>query len=561
MKRPASDQKLRGGYYTPVPVARFLTSWAVRSSGERVLEPSSGGGVFLDAAVRRLQSLGADASTADVTGVELDASAADESRAALAPYGKADAVVEGDFFGFAERALALGHTYDVVLGNPPFLRFQHFKPDHQETAFRLMRRHELSPNRLTNAWVPFVVGSASLLSQGGRLAMVVPAELLQVSYAAGLRQFLSEFFDRITVVTFDRLVFEGIQQEVVLLCAERRAVRGHGIRILELRDQHDLENLPREFGETPLQELDHTSEKWTQYFLPPEEMAVFRSLRADAGFVEFGDVASADVGVVTGMNDFFVVSESESRERGLDAFVTPIVTRSNQLVGACVGEEDWERLRSTDKARYLLRLTDETPLTESVADYLRHGEAAGVHTGYKCRIRRKWYVVPSVHRPDAFMLRQVHQYPRLSLNGIAATSTDTVHRVRIKTGVNPRALAAGFHNSATFLFAEAFGRSYGGGVLELEPSEADRLLLPYRSADEALFAEVDRCLRLNDTATLVDVVDRTTLGRMGYDTTTIETIRSAGARLRDRRLGRKVRARSASPWSAEDSEEFVPATA
>jgi hypothetical protein len=39
-------------------------------------------------------------------------------------------------------------------------------------------------------------------------------------------------------------------------------------------------------------------------------------------------------------------------------------------------------------------------------------------------------------------------------------------------------LVAGFHNSATLLSAEIEGRNYGGGVLELVPSEVARLAVP-----------------------------------------------------------------------------------
>ena len=56
-------------------------------------------------------------------------------------------------------------------------------------AFYSMERVGLRPNRLTNAWVPFLVAGTLLLSKTGRLAMVIPAELLQVIYAAELRSF------------------------------------------------------------------------------------------------------------------------------------------------------------------------------------------------------------------------------------------------------------------------------------------------------------------------------------------------------------------------------------
>ena len=41
-----TEQKLRGGYYTPEDLASFLTRWVSPTSGTRVLEPSCGDGAF-----------------------------------------------------------------------------------------------------------------------------------------------------------------------------------------------------------------------------------------------------------------------------------------------------------------------------------------------------------------------------------------------------------------------------------------------------------------------------------------------------------------------------------
>lgn len=51
MKAPATEQKLRGGYYTPPLITRFLADWAVQSTSDRVLEPSAGDGAFVSAAL------------------------------------------------------------------------------------------------------------------------------------------------------------------------------------------------------------------------------------------------------------------------------------------------------------------------------------------------------------------------------------------------------------------------------------------------------------------------------------------------------------------------------
>ena len=61
--------------------------------------------------------------------------------------------------------------------------------------------------------------------------MVIPAELFQVDYAAEARKYLSSHFDKLILVTFKQLVFDGIQQEVVLLLGEKNAV-DKGIKVV-----------------------------------------------------------------------------------------------------------------------------------------------------------------------------------------------------------------------------------------------------------------------------------------------------------------------------------------
>lgn len=70
--------------------------------------------------------------------------------------------------------------------------------------------------------------------------------------------------------------------------------------------------------------------------------------------------------------------------------------------------------------------------------YITSGEEKGLHIGYKCRIRHRWYIVPSIWTPHAFMLRQIHQYPKIILNAGDATCTDTIHRVKMRNGTPAR---------------------------------------------------------------------------------------------------------------------------
>jgi adenine-specific DNA-methyltransferase len=559
VKLKATDQKLRGGYYTPTPIAEFLCDWAIRRSGESVLEPSCGDGEFVVAAAARLRSLGAKSPS--LTAVEFIGTEARKAKLRLKKAGFSKAAVgvrSGDFFTHFKDDLGK-RSFDVVIGNPPFIRFQNFPDAQRQLAFSEMRSMGLHPSGLTNAWLPFVCMSAKVLNERGRLAMVIPAELLQVNYAAELRGLLGNVFRRITIVTFKELVFSGILQEVVLLCAERAPDGPSGINVVELADLDELRGHRMEaLSERGLKPMDHATEKWTQYFLSRSEILLLRRLRQDSRLRPFGDYASVDVGVVTGLNEFFVVGEETFQERKLNSLTIPIVSRSGHLKGVVFTQRDWEINKRSGVPAHLLNLPRVSldKLPADVRHYVRFGESKGWHTGYKCRIRKPWYCVPSIWRPDGFMLRQIHQYPKLILNTSNATSTDTIHRVRFNAGIDRAQMTAGFHNSLTFAFSEVFGRSYGGGVLELEPREAEKLLVPYLPAAKINLQELNARMGSGNVHDVLDLTDRVLLIKhLGLSTNEVAGLRGIWQKLQERRSGRKLLAPDEVPSAAAAKAE------
>jgi adenine-specific DNA methylase len=522
-KAAASADKIRGGYYTPGPVAEFLARW-VREAGPRIVEPSCGDGAIL----RELAKL-----SGQVHGVELVAQEAAKSR----DFAPVDAE---NLFTWLARAEP--GNWDGVAGNPPYIRFGNWASDQRDPALELMRREGLRPSRLTNAWVPFVVASTVLVCDGGRVGLVLPAELLQVTYAAQLRDFLLSRFRDITLLTFARLVFDGVLQEVVLFCG----VAGAGpprIRAVHLSDADalagadlDLEHLPS----APA--LLHEKEKWTKYFLDPAAIRSLRTLRQSRAMTRLGSVAGVDVGIVTGRNSFFTFTDAQAHELGLRPHCVPLVSRSSQLSGLVYDTDCRAGDVAAGHRTWLLNAPPE-PTDAALIAHIDAGEAAGVHRGYKCSIRKPWWTTPSLWVPDLFVLRQIHRAPRLTVNAAGATSTDTVHRVRLAPGVDPAALAAVFHNSVTFAFAEIMGRSYGGGILELEPAEAERLPIPPPGrAGAELACDVDLLLKANEIDKALDVVDRHVLiDGLGLSGEVVAECRAAWISLRDRRARRGSR--------------------
>ena len=548
MKPAATYQKLRGGYYTPKPIADFLARWAIQTPTTKVLEPSCGDGILLEAAVEALVACGAEKASAAnlIQGIELDpqeAQKASERIQALSGSLFPAHISVGDFFAYCQTYLFENKLFDAIVGNPPFIRYQNFPENHRAMAFYLMQQAGLHPNRLTNSWVPFLVAATLLLKKTGRLALVIPAELLQVNYAAELRYFLSKYYSYLTLITFKKLVFDGIQQEIVLLLGEKNGSEHTGIRTIELDGIDDLASYEyATFLGEKLKEMDHSTEKWTMYFLAEKELQLLRALKSNSKLTTAGNVIGVDVGIVTGLNEFFVLTEQQVEEHALMPYTQRIVGRSAHLPGILFSESDWLANVEKQSPAFLLNPPDEPfyRLPMELKEYVTSGEEKGLNKGYKCRIRNRWYVVPSVWIPHAFMLRQVHNYPKIILNAAAATCTDTIHRVQLRNGIPARTVATAFLNSLTFAFSEVIGRSYGGGVLELEPNEAEKLPLPLIGADTIDVNELDRLLREGNIYAVLDITDEALLRKgMGLSIEETRMLRTIWQKLRDRRINRK----------------------
>lgn len=461
-------------------------------------------------------------------------------------YRAADVVETSDFFAWWNRPDR--PAFDAVIGNPPFIRYQSFPEPHRTRAMDIMKDQGLSPNRLTNIWVPFVVAAAAALKEGGRMALVLPAELLQVSYAAQLRSFLTDRFGRVDLIACNELFFEKAEQEVLLLLADeaRPAPSASNPCKVNLTESDSVADIvrrkPHEVlrGASP-KTVCHDSEKWLKYFLSAEEITFMRALRASENTTELGTYASVNVGVVTGKNQFFVLRESEVKERGLQEYTIPLIARSAHLEGAQVDKAGWRMLADDDQRVHLLHLTpiNGTKPKGALASYIRLGEQQSVHRGYKCSIRTPWYAVPSVYVPDAFVFRQIYDFPRMVLNKAGATATDTIHRMRCKDG-DPKAIITNSYSYLTAASAEIEGRSYGGGVLELEPTEAERLLMPAKLGKAMPIEESDALIRAGRLETVLEENSRLVLrGQMGLSKAECDMLRSIWEKMRNRRFSRR----------------------
>ena len=538
LKKDSSEQKLRGAYYTPLQLANAMVSLVASPNITNVLEPSCGDGVFLDSLV----SLNFLENISNVTAVEIED---DEAQKVSHNYqdNRNVHVLNEDFFDFYQRVYGK-QTYDLILGNPPYIRYQYLTEEQRDIQSSILTSHGMKSNKLINAWVAFLVACVQLLSENGRIAFVIPAEILQVAYAEDLRLFLSNQLSKITLLTFEQLIFPDIEQEILVFIGEK-GKEEKGIRIIELSSLDDINKI--DLQSNGFQKLMHVKEKWTKYFVTAEEMQIIQSIRHDNRFIRFSDLALINVGITTGNNAYFSVDRNTENRFDLSSVTLPLIGRSSHAHGIYFTKNDWHQNIESGKRAMLISFPDipyeDYPIQHR--EYIEIGVKNEENKGYKCSIRDRWYIVPSVWIPDAFFLRRSNLYPKFVLNCCDAVSTDTMHRIKFNEGVNAKNILLSYYNSISFAFTEICGRSYGGGVLEILPGEVGNIMLPIiESIDDelrnTLLSNIDTIIRNDEDIEMVlDLVDQKLLVEiLGIDKNICLSCRKIWKKMQKRRLGR-----------------------
>lgn len=518
------SQRSLGAFYTPASAAGVMADWVLRSRYDRVLEPSFGDGVFLQAL--RAVSSARELSDVAVVGSEL----------ASGPFGKAlaDGLIDpargfqGDFLEHAPLEV------DAVVGNPPYVRLRHLPTSQQQSALRAAHAALGQPmDPSGSVWMPFVLHASRFLRTGGRLALVLPFEFTHVRYARPLWAFLAERFGGLRLARVHERIFPELLQEVVVLFADdygrcSRHVRfeaydylcdflaGHPSHQIDLAVQAVIDGR-REFNRALLKEdlrelLDH---KLSTMMTPAR------------GVVRF------NIGYVSADKNFFHPSDRAIQDYAIpQSSLFPTLTSSRALRGFGLWTSD---LREPTARLLFLPKVDDSELDPGERRYVEVGVAAGVNQRYKCRNRNPWYVVPDVRVPDA-ILTVFCELPLLLINDGGLTASNSF-LCGSATSVSAQTLACQWYTSLTLLGLELEVHSLGGGVMVLVPREAGNVGLvrpecvPHEW--ERHLQCVNERLRHSDTAGAYEIGDEFVLrGGMGLSQDEIETVREGTRGLR-----------------------------
>lgn len=497
IKENQTKQKLMGAYYTPNEIVDFMLRWAIESDEpQSILEPAAGDGQFL----RRIREINRGSR---ITAIEIDE---EEAKKIPNNLNCAVKVIVDDFYNFYEDQ-RFDQSFDVVLGNPPYIRYQFLSESQREFQSDILMNNGLKPNKLINSWVAFSVATLEMLNAGGKFAFVLPTDLLQVSYARQLRKFFRDIFSELNIITFENIAFDGIQQDVMLVMGVKKNSFEEDIK---LRTIHitDKAELRKSISEYELDEYtDFDSEKWSSLNLEKNHRKYYDIILKNKT-LSLTELAKIEVGITTGNNKYFVVNKDIVKEFSLEEYARPLLGRSVDTYGLVYTKSDIELNNSLNKDIWLLDFNGKI-LNSGAKRYVTKGEKDGQNKGYKLKIRNKWYEIPSVWEPDAFILRRIGKYPKIIQNLSGSVSTDTFHRLKLENNsrYNIEELILLFYSSPTLLSIELEGRVFGGGALEILPGDLKNVRIPLIegiSNTALLFEELDNKFRNNES--IYDIV-------------------------------------------------------
>jgi hypothetical protein len=495
-----------GQWFTPPAVAELALSLAlpsheggagragVRAAGPaaslRVIDPACGDGAFLACAQARGIGTGAGGA---LRGVELDPAVAAAGRARV----PGAHVEQGDLFALDPEAL--GAPFDLVVGNPPYVRQERLaRAQKQRIRARLGRDFPGLPAEALDRVLgrgdlaaACILRALRLARPGGRVALVVSSALLDAGYAAALWDVVSRCGHvRAVVDAPAERWFADAGVNAVILVLERAsggaeqgagAGAGPGDEIVHLarlrvptaeaaRRVRGLEDLVR-VSEIREASADAPA-RWAAGLRASRAWFEVEAAAGDA-LVPLGTLAEVRRGVTSGANEVFYLPRERARELGIEPELLLPLLRSPR--GATTIAVD------PRAATHVVLVCPSGngdaagawPRQPGARRYLQaHRHVAERPT---LRVRQPWWALPV--RPARLFLTKAYAGRFVQhLAHVPVVADQRVYAVHPVAGIDVELLAAVLNASFTAFAIESLGRaSMGEGALEWTVADAASL--------------------------------------------------------------------------------------
>lgn len=510
--RADGNRRERGAYFTPRNLAAFVAGWGIRSSADVILDPAAGLGSLIGAAVRRARALGAGGAP-NVWGVELHPGTFERlQRRCLEFNMPSKQLTEGDFFDLSGQ---LGR-FDVILMNPPYVRHHELRAA-TTTAMRATRYADGSVmDGRSSSWAYFVVRAMQMLRTGGRLAAIVPGELVGADYGRRVLDEVSRSFERTVLVRCEGKPFGDLQLTTIVILGEGFIDTRKGAEAV-FGCTVDFAQTEPALPQTNNMVRTHDFRRSTATLFTGARAADLRrvdSVVRGEGFRRLDQMGRVRIGYVTGESDFFHLTECDRKRASIArTHLRRAVHRGSHVDGSVFRAADWQATSDMGKRCWLFHPMDEGE--ESVKRRILEGVASGVAKRAKCRMRTPWWRVTLGEVPAA-MFVYMGRHPRIVENRARVQAANSLYILQ-GSEVAAGSLAVASMTSVFQFCALMMSRRLGGGLRKLQLGDAASLPIAAVEVPRGMSDEIDSLVRDQLWDEAVKLADEVVLkGELGW---------------------------------------------
>lgn len=375
--------------------------------------------------------------------------------------------------------------FDAVVANPPYIR--HHRLTSETKSFLRNFGASLIGKQLDGRagyHVYFFLRALQKLSEGGRLAFIMPADVCEGVFANVLWRWILANYCLDAVITFasEATPFPAVDTNPIVFMLRNDKPKEEFVWGKCLQpDTPALEHWVTSNFKRGEPEIIHACSRSIT-----EGLATGLS-RPPSNHVHSGPVLGDFVrvlrGIATGANEFFFFTQERASELNIPVqWLIPAVGRTRDVEGDVLTPDMIRKLQANGRPTRLLSL-DSTPweaLPKSLRQYIRHGENLGLHKRTLIASRNPWYKMEVRKAPPflfAYLGRRNARFIRNLAGVVPLTGFLCLYSIRSDPDFVDK-LWNVLRDPETIANLPSVGKSYGAGAIKVEPRALERLPLP-----------------------------------------------------------------------------------